>query len=136
MINELIEILKKEEEALNKLLNLLDKQFILIMEKDTFKLDAIVTEIKLCNKEVAEAEVERRKLTGKAAMSDIIEDAASDELDNIFRNIKKTIEAIKLQKDTNEMLIKQELGFTTRMLSMLTPKKEAKTYSSYGTIRR
>ncbi|MGL5869068.1 flagellar export chaperone FlgN, partial [Clostridium chrysemydis] len=77
MISELIEILKREDEALNKLLGLLDKLFTLIIEKDTFKLDAIVTEIQLCNKEVAEAEVERRKLTGKATMSNIIENASS-----------------------------------------------------------
>lgn len=136
MVRELICILSAENKALIELLGLLDEQFKLIMKKDTFELDSIVNKIKLCNKKVAEAEVARRKLVGSADMKEIIMVYNSEELNDKFRNLKKTIAEVKLQKETNEMLIKQELGFTTRMLSMLTPKKEAKTYSSYGTIRR
>lgn len=136
MINELKDVLKEQNDALKSLLDMLDKQYKMIMSKDVFGLEEVVSEIQLCNKEIAEIEVKRRKLTGTASISNLIKEANSDPLDREFREIQKTIHLVKLQKDTNEVLIRQGLGFTNKLLQVLTPKKEANLYNSYGNIRR
>ncbi|OPX45342.1 flagellar export chaperone FlgN [Clostridium thermobutyricum] len=101
------EILNEELKSLNRLLGLLDKQFKLIMKKDIFGLEEIVDEIKLCNK----GEVERRKISNGNSMRELIEKLDDMEADNIYREIKKTLHSLKLQKETNEMLIRQGLSF-------------------------
>lgn len=133
---ELKVIMKDEYEALSQLLALMDKQYTLIMKKDVFGLDKIIEEIKKCNKNVAEAEVERRKLSQGKAMKDIINASSDEELDNLYRNIVKILEEITLQKDTNELLIKQSLSYTNKMLSYINPNRNTVTYDSYGKFKR
>ncbi|MGV3024286.1 flagellar protein FlgN [Clostridium thermobutyricum] len=130
------EILNEELKSLNRLLGLLDKQFKLIMKKDIFGLEEVVDEIKLCNKEVAEWEVERRKISNGNSMRELIEKLDDMEADNIYREIKKTLHSLKLQKETNEMLIRQGLSFNHQILNIINPKREIKTYNSYGALRR
>lgn len=109
MINEivvlLIKVLVKEKKALNKLLELLDKQYELLMNKDIFGLEEVVEKIQHCNKEVAEIEIERRKLLGNFTITDVLKNTEDIELDNVYREIKKVLNAIQLQKDTNELLL-------------------------------
>lgn len=130
------EIIIKEREALKKLLALLEEQHRLILKNDIFGMEAIVEKIQLCNKEIAEQEVERRKLVNGDGMSKIVNSIGDEELDRNFRSIKRLLSEVELQKDTNELLIKQGLGFTTRMLSILNPDRNVKTYNSYGKMRR
>lgn len=118
------------------LLSLLDKQFKLIVDKDLFGLEAVVDEIKDANKILAEKEVARRKHTGGESMQEILNRENDNELDDAFRNLKKVIEEIKLQKDTNDMLIKQEISFNNKLLTYINPRREANTYNSYGNIKR
>lgn len=129
-------ILNEELKALNRLLELLDKQFKLIMKKDIFGLEEVVEEIKLCNKEVAEWEVERRKIVNGASMKEEIEKLGDIEADNIYREIKKILHSLKLQKETNEVLIRQGLSFNHQILNIINPKRDIKTYNSYGALRR
>ena len=136
MIDELKNIIKNEDEALNKLLSLLEEQYKYIMGKEVFKLDAMVEKIKLCNKEVAECEVFRRRITNSKSMSDIVMEAKDEELENLYRSIKKTVELVKMQKDTNELLLKQQIGFNTQILNIINPRRENKTYNSYGNLSR
>lgn len=135
-MNKLIDILKFEEEKLKELLNLLDKQYKLILNKDIFGMEAVVEEIKLKNREVAEAEVERRKFLGNKSISEYVENSKNENLDNCYRSIQRLLNEMVLQKDTNELLIRQQLGFTNKLLNIINPKKDATTYNSYGNIRR
>ena len=136
MINNLIEVLKEEEKELNELLILLDKQYKLIINKDIFGMEAIVEEIKLKNKTVAESEVNRRKVLGKESIKDIIITSKNEELEDVYRKIQKLLNTIILQKDTNDLLIKQQLSFTNKLLNLINPRRDIPTYNSYGNIRR
>ena len=134
MINNLIGIIQKETEALKGLLVILEKQYKSIINKETFELDAIVDEIKLANREVAKQEVERRKLLNGKKVQDIINESGNKELDRVYREIKMVLESIKHQNETNDLLIKQQLVFTNRMLNIINPKSQKGTYNSYGRL--
>ncbi|MGL4773758.1 MAG: flagellar protein FlgN [Clostridium sp.] len=133
---ELTEVIREEEQAMRHLLSLLDKQFKLIMDKDVFALEDLVDEIKDANKVLAEKEVERRKLTGHNTMTSILNNTRDENLDRAFRDMKKVIEEVKLQKDTNELLLKQEISFNNRILNYINPRREINTYNSYGNLRK
>ena len=136
MINNLIELLAKEEIALKELLAVLDEQHKNIVKKDVFALEEIVEKIKDANIEVAKLEVERRRIIGNNSMKDFVMNSKSEELDTLYRSIKRVLSEITLQKDTNELLIKQGLGYTSKILNLINPKRSTVTYSSYGTIKR
>ncbi|MFR4998593.1 MAG: flagellar export chaperone FlgN [Clostridium paraputrificum] len=136
MINELTIVIKNEGEALKKLLSLLEKQYKHVMKKEVFELEALVDEIKLVNKEVAQAEVERRKLVGQRSMREIVNTSNDEELDNSYREINKIILAVKQQKETNELLIRQQMSFNNQILNIINPRREIKTYNSYGNLSR
>lgn len=135
-MDSLINILKFQEEKLRELLSLLDKQYKLILNKDIFGMEKIVEEIKLKNKEVAEGEVQRRRFLENESIRKYIENSKDEDLDNSYRSIQRLLKEMMLQKDTNELLIKQQLSFTNKILNIITPKKDATTYNSYGNIRR
>jgi len=135
MTENLNRIMVEEYRALQALLGALDEQFEYLSKRDAFALDKITQKIEQCAREVARFEVERRKITNGEAMSKIMSDLANEELENNYRNIKKLLEEIQVQKDTNELLIRQGLGFTTQMLNVLNPDKGPKTYNAYGKRR-
>lgn len=136
MVEELKKILIEEERELKGLLDLLDKQYELTIKKEIYALESIVEDIISKNKDVAETEVKRRKLLGNNSMSDVVINSQDKELDEIYRRIQKLLNEIKLQKDTNEILIKQQLSFTNKLLSLINPKRNVTTYNSYGNIKR
>lgn len=136
MSNKLTIVIKNEEEALKRLLSLLEKQYKHVMKKEVFELEALVEEIKLVNKEVAQAEVERRKLVGKRSMREIVNTSNDEELDNSYREINRIILAVKQQKETNEFLIRQQMSFNNQILNIINPRREMKTYNSYGNLSR
>jgi flagellar biosynthesis/type III secretory pathway chaperone len=137
MLNETLnQIILKESKALKDLLALLEEQHSMILKNDIFGLEAIVEKIQNCNREIAKEEVERRKLVGSDGMSKTIDTLGDEELDRNFRSIKKLLAEVELQKDTNELLIRQGLGFTSRMLNILNPDRNVKTYNSYGKMGR
>ena len=136
MSNELTIVIKNEGEALKKLLSLLEKQYKHVMKKEVFEPEALVDEIKLVNKEVAQAEVERRKLVGQRSMREIVNTSNDEELDNSYREINRIILAVKQQKETNELLIRQQMSFNNQVLNIINPRREMKTYNSYGNLSR
>ena len=136
MSNKLTIVIKNEGEALKRLLSLLEKQYKHVMKKEVFELEALVEEIKLVNKEVAQAEVERRKLVGKRSMREIVNTSNDEELDNSYREINRIILAVKQQKETNELLIRQQMSFNNQVLNIINPRREMKTYNSYGNLSR
>lgn len=129
-------IMLKEKDALEKLLSLLEEQHKLLLGNNVFELEGMVSKIQEANKVIAELEVERRKETAGKEMIEFVKESKNLELENIYRNIKRLLSELQLQKDTNEALIKQGLGFSTRILNILTPDRNTKTYNSYGKLRR
>lgn len=136
MSNKLKDVLTLEEEKLRELLSLLDKQHKLILNKDIFGMESVAEEIKIKNKEVAEVEVNRRRFLGNTSIRDYIASSNSNDLDNAYRSIQRLLNEMILQKDTNELLVKQQLSFTNKLLNLMNPKKDAATYNSYGNIKR
>lgn len=136
MIVELTNVIREQRSALDELLEKLDEQYKLIMKKDIFGLEGIVEEIQLCNKKIAELEVARRKITGNNSIRVIVEESGSDELDKEYREIQKTLHMMSIQKETNDILIKQGLSYTNRMLALINPKRENGVYNSYGQVKR
>lgn len=137
MKNALNNIIELEINAIKKLLKELELQHEYIVKKDVFRMEECVLRIQEANKEVALLEMDRRKLIDKASMSEIINEINDEELNNNFRKIKKLLEETGLQKDSNELLIKQGLSFTNRMLNIINPKgNTSNTYNSYGKVKR
>lgn len=135
-MSSLKEILIVEGKRLEELLVLLDKQYKLILNKDIFNMEAITEEIQLKNKEVAEAEVQRRKFLGNTSIKEYVNNSKDSELDEVYRAMQRLLNEIILQKDTNELLIKQQVALTNKLLNIMNPKKDAATYNSYGNIKR
>ncbi|WP_300383461.1 flagellar protein FlgN [Clostridium sp.] len=135
-MEELKKVLLLEEKEIRELLNILENQHKLIIKKDIFGLEAIVEEIQNKNKLVAESEVNRRKVIKQRSLKEVVNNSKDEELDLIYRNIQKLLEEIVLQKETNDLLLKQQLTFTNRMLNIINPKREIPTYNSYGNMKR
>lgn len=127
-------IIDEESIGLKKLLKLLDKQYKLIMSNDPIEVESIVDEIKLCNKEIAELEVKRRRVLNGDSLKDIVFNSKDKELEESFREAKRLVELLKLQKESNELLLKQQISYNAKMLMILNPNRQAKTYNSYGRI--
>ncbi|NRT79366.1 flagellar protein FlgN [Clostridium beijerinckii] len=136
MINELIKLIRNQEEELKKLLELLETQYKMIMGKDVFGLEGLVDKINECGKKIAKIEVERRKLIGGKSISEIINSSDNKELKEAYRNIRIIMEKTTQQKDTNDILLKQQIMFTNKMLNIMNPSREIKTYNSYGNLSR
>ena len=136
MIQNLIEIINDEENALRELLSLFKIQYKMIMEKDVFGLEGLVDKMNECNKNIATHEVSRRQLIGKESLKDILNKANDEKLNISYEEIQKTLKEVTYQKETNEMLLKQQIMFNNQMLNIMNPNREMKTYNSYGNLRR
>ncbi|MBU3098600.1 MULTISPECIES: flagellar protein FlgN [Clostridium] len=136
MMQKLNDVMINETQSLGVLLLELENQHKNIVTNDIFGMEACVNKIKEANKNIAHMEVLRRKITENKAMGPIIEAAKDPELEKNYYKIKLLLQAVVLQKDTNELLIRQGLSFTNRMLNVLNPVREAKTYNGYGKVKR
>lgn len=140
LIKQLQALMNSQIDQIKVLLELLEEQHRYIVKNDVFNMESMVEKIQVSNQQVANFELKRREIT-KGLLEDktfgqLIENLMDDELDNRLRNLRKLLEEVKLQKDTNELLIKQGLSFTNKMLIMLNPDRQAKTYNGYGKIQR
>ena len=134
MKEELNIILINELQAMEGLLKALEKQHSCLIESDAVTLENCVKEIDTYNRKIAEWEVKRREITQGGAMREVIYEAKDDTLEDNYRKLRRIIEETKLQKDTNELLIKQGLGFANRILNILNPSRSPKTYNSFGKV--
>ena len=114
----------------------LEEQHRCIIVNDIFGLEACVNKIKEANKDIAHIEVQRRQLIENRAMREIIEELKDNELENNYNKIKNLLQEVVLQKDTNELLIKQGLSFTNRILNIINPVRETPTYNAYGKVKK
>lgn len=133
---DLKSVVINEKKALNTLLEKLEKQHKYVVENDIFNMDAIVKDINESLSEIAKIEMERRNITQGESMGKIIEELNDEELEYEYREVKKLLEELQLQKSTNDTLIKQSLSFTNKMLQYLNPDRSAKTYGAYGKMKR
>jgi flagellar biosynthesis/type III secretory pathway chaperone len=136
MINELIKLMQDQEKDLSELLGLLETQYKMIMSKDAFGLEGLVDKINECGKRIAKEEVERRKITGDESIKEIIDNLNNEELKEMFSKIQTTLKKVVSQKETNEMLLKQKVIFNIKMMQLMNPNREIKTYNSYGNLSR
>jgi len=136
MINELIKLMQSQEEELKKLLELLETQYKMIMKKDVFGLEGLVDKINECGKRIAQEEVLRRKLIGEDSIKEIVNNSDDEELKEVFAKIQTTLNDVILKKDTNDMLLKQQIVFNNKILALINPSREIKTYNSYGNLSR
>lgn len=136
MNKELYQIMQEEARVIENLISELDNQYKCIIKDDVFSMEDAVEKLQNISKEIAAWEMKRREMTGNRSMRDIVNESGSEELDTLYRKIKKLLEEAKLQEETNELLLKQGLSFTNQMLNILKPNRETKTYNSYGKMKR
>ena len=136
MDKKLVDIIINETNALEDLLALLQEQYLYIMKKDVFSIEEVIEKIKLSNQQIAQEEVNRRKLVRNKPMREIINESKNEDLVDEYRKVKKIITLVKQQKETNELLIKQQIGFNTQILNLINPRRDVKTYTSMGNLSR
>lgn len=132
MKEKLNSIILEEMELILKLLSLLEEQHLYVVKNDIYAMENIVGELEACSKEIARTEVKRKETTNGASMREIVSELKDKELEDNYRKIRKLLEEARLQRETNEILIRQGLGFNTRMLQLLNPDRSRKTYNNYG----
>jgi flagellar biosynthesis/type III secretory pathway chaperone len=135
MKEKLNNVMIQEIEAVTSLLDSLEKQHKCIIKGDIFGMENCVDIIKKANTNIAAIEVARRNITQNRAMTEIVEEYRDSELEKNYRKIKTILQEVKFQKDTNELLIKQGLSFTNRILNVLNPTREKATYNSSGKVK-
>ncbi|KEI13070.1 flagellar biosynthesis protein FlgN [Clostridium novyi B str. ATCC 27606] len=137
---QLLEVMTEQKVALNRLLNILEEQHKYIIKNDVFGMEAVVEKIQEENQNVANLELKRRNLTNglleDKTLGRLVYELDNDDLLNAFRSVRKILEEIRLQKDTNELLIKQGISLNNRILAFLNPDRQAKTYNGYGKMKR
>lgn len=129
-----------QSDTLSELLKLMEEQHSYIVKNDVFNMESMVEKMQTSNQKIANVELKRRELTKdmlkEKTFGKLIQQLNDKELENNFKNLRRLLEEVRLQKDTNELLIKQGLGFTNKMLTLLNPDRQAKTYNGYGKIKR
>ena len=136
MLNELIGLIKEQDNRLKELMELLQMQYEFIVNKNLFGLEDLVDQINDCSKRVAEVELRRRNLLGNNSLTQFVSEQNNEELKEAYEDIKKTLDEVKVKKETNDILLKQRLSFNSRMLAILNPSREIKTYNSYGSLKK
>ena len=136
MLNELIGLIKEQHNRLKELMELLQMQYEFIVNKNLFGLEDLVDQINDCSKRVAEVELRRRNLMGNNSLTQFVSEQNNEDLKEAYENIKKTLDEVKVKKETNDILLKQRLSFNSRMLAILNPSREIKTYNSYGSLKK
>ena len=128
--------MREQEKHLKQLYELLDIQKDFIINKDVFGLEGIVDKINECSKKIAREEVARRNLLNNKSLKEVVLNSNNDELKTAYIKISDTVRDVVNKKDTNELLLKQQLIFTNKMLNIMNPDKEIKTYNSYGSLKK
>lgn len=132
---ELKVIIFDEKDKLKDLLKLLDEQYDLVINKELIKLDKIARNLDEAAKELARIEIRRRKIMGSdTSMKQTIENCDDTSIQEAYEDIKSTLKMIEIQKEANDILIKQKLFFTKKMINFIKPNKGVATYNSSGQV--
>jgi flagellar biosynthesis/type III secretory pathway chaperone len=136
MEKELIKLMHDQEKDLTELFKLLETQYKMIMSKDVFGLEGLVDKINECGKRIAQDEVKRRNLTGEESIIGIVNNSNNKILKDLYNKIQVTLNAVILKKDTNDILLKKQIVFNNKMLGIINPTRDIKTYNSYGNLSK
>lgn len=133
---ELKLIVFEEKNVLQELLELLDSQYKAITDNEILLLENITNKIEVVGRKLATIEIKRRNLIKEEDFKAIIENSEDDYVKSVYEDMKVLLGNLELQKDTNNLLIKQQLFFTNKMIKVIKPSKSISTYNSYGKISR
>lgn len=136
MVNRLIELFNSQEKHLENLLLLLEVQYKMIMAKDAFGLEGLVSKLEKESKLIAQIEVERRNLINNASIVEYVNRSDDDNLKKSYKSLVEMLEKAIEKKNTNELLLKQQVIFTNKMLSIMNPDRQIKTYNSNGNLSK
>lgn len=136
MNSELKLVIFEQKKELQDLLDLLDKQYDLILKKDVVGLDKIKSEIEVSAKNIASIEIKRRKIISEEEFKLFLENTDDQHIIDVHKQIKSILNSLQIQKNTNDTLIKQRLFFVNKMINVIKPSKGIGTYNSYGKIGR
>lgn len=137
MSPELKIIIYEEKNILKRMLNLLDEQYEYVINKEVLKMDKIAKDLDCVAKELATTEINRRKIMGSEAnIREVVEDSNDENIKLAYEEIKSTLKMIQIQKDANNMLIKQRLFFTKKMINYIKPNQSLGTYNANGQVGR
>lgn len=133
-MEELKVVFQNQIEALESLLEALKEQHDALIKKDVIRMENCIKSITECSRTVATYEMKRRAITGDEPVRVIVNDFNNEELEDKFRSIVKLVDLVKLQKETNELITKQGLVYTGKILNILNPDRAMKTYNKTGRI--
>lgn len=133
---ELKLVMFEEKKLLHELLDLLDKQYEAIVDKELMILETLTERIEEAGKNLAAIEIKRRSLVKDDSFSELIENSDDIHAKEVYEEIKRILNNLELQKNTNDTIIKQNLFFTNKMISVIKPSKSTGTYNSYGKVGR
>lgn len=136
MVNRLIKLFNSQEKHLENLLLLLEVQYKMIMAKDAFGLEGLVSKLEKESKLIAQIEVERRNLINNASIVEYVNRSNDDNLKKSYKSLVEILEKAIEKKNTNELLLKQQVIFTNKMLSIMNPDRQIKTYNSNGNLSK
>lgn len=133
---ELKLVMFEEKKLLHELLDLLDKQYEAIVDKELMILETLTERIEEASKNLAAIEIKRRSLVKDDSFSELIENSNDIHAKEVYEEIKSILNNLELQKNTNDTIIKQNLFFTNKIISVIKPSKSTGTYNSYGKVGR
>lgn len=132
---ELKVIIYEQRKLFKELLNSLDEQYDLILGKDATLLDKVVKKLENTSRDIANLEIQRRNIVGSDfSMSSLIEKTNDKNIKEAYEEIKQTIKMIEIQKESNQMFLKQKLFFNKKMLNVLKPNQGIGTYNYCGQV--
>ncbi len=137
MRDKIFGIMDREHDALENLLNLLEEQHRYIASDSLLEMEECVKKIQSASKNIAEIEMERRSLLGDTSMKTVVDKSGDSQISELYKDIRRQLEALTMQKETNDLILKQKLSFTNQLLNTLKPNsKRANVYNSYGKVKR
>lgn len=136
MNSELKVIIFEQKKILQNLLKLLDEQYNLVLNKDVIALGKIAEDIEEEGKKLATIEIKRRNIASEEEFNNFIKNTDDEHITNVYNEMKELLTNLQKQKDINNILIKQRLFFTNKMINVIKPSKSVNTYNAYGKVGR
>lgn len=132
---ELKVIIYEQRKLFREVLNLLDEQYNLILGKDVKLLEKVAKKLENASRNVAKLEIQRRNIVGSNfSMGSLIEESDDKNIKEAYEEIKQTIKMIEIQKESNDVILKQKLFFNKKMLNVLKPSQGIGTYNYSGQV--
>lgn len=136
MVSDLKVIMINTKAELNKLSELMDEQYDIILEKDIIRMSELEKEISSVTKNIANLELKRRELIGyKSNLNSVLKELNNAELFELQKEIEVVISMLQIQKDSNMKLLKQLLYFSNKMINAIKPVDSYGTYDSKGLVK-